>query len=634
MHLCSFLLILAVNLFPVIADTTYFIWKSDDFGNVASTVTFLQSWKTSPAELVFIDLSPQQQLNTSLFTVSAKKIFAVFIHGLLLEKNTFNYLQAHHIPIFLLQYAPPFTYDSYYNFLPLVFSLRPPPPLLIETALSILSSTFTNIAVAESEIYHFPEVMNFILKVMDKTNVSLQLYKKNEFFKPTGLPPNTLLFTLGNVAFVDRVLNEAIDLLPSAYLVPFPCLPSFGSQAVNTVFLDVPELHYESSSCFDSLPAEVSESPVNIELLDIYCCFSKSINSLSALTPTPTLTPIRGFAGDFIITNGTSSLHPNIVVNKVPLSLRTAANKRHICVALIGLITLFIFVFLKKFTNILGQARIKKKHRAIVMTDIMSSSYLWEKLRSKKGEHTMKTTVLLHNQLIREMVNKYNGFVFYNEGDGFLLLFNTVNEAVEFCTDVQYNLVHKVNWPSELLEETLCTESYHGDSLIWRGLRVRMGVHYGLVDYSVTASSFMGSLLTRYTRSRRSRSGYLGGQISVCGAVTNASHGGQILLSRSAFRQLEKEGFPVLTKCVALGVYRLDPAISVQALYQCEHLDLIGRKFPPVRARTTTPTRTRSEPFISFSPPFSPKKRFQERRFSDFSAVSRGIGGEEFVCAK
>ncbi|KAF4315581.1 hypothetical protein BBO99_00009271 [Phytophthora kernoviae] len=108
-----------------------------------------------------------------------------------------------------------------------------------------------------------------------------------------------------------------------------------------------------------------------------------------------------------------------------------------------------------------------------VFTDIESSSALW----AIGDGLVMQRATEIHDNILRSSLMKYRGYEITTAGDAFQLAFHTIREAVEYCLDVQLQLL-VANWPKELhgmLPSTRRQRSGH--RLIFGGLRVRMGIH-------------------------------------------------------------------------------------------------------------------------------------------------------------
>ena len=111
---------------------------------------------------------------------------------------------------------------------------------------------------------------------------------------------------------------------------------------------------------------------------------------------------------------------------------------------------------------------------AIIFTDIKNSTLLWETY-----PEPMRSAIKIHNAVMRRQLRIIGGYEVKTEGDAFMVSFPTATSALLWCFSVQSHLL-AAPWPSEILN------SIHGqdvldsdDNLIFRGLSVRMGIHWG-----------------------------------------------------------------------------------------------------------------------------------------------------------
>eukprot|EP01065_Artemidia_motanka_P041401 TRINITY_DN535_c3_g2_i7.p1 TRINITY_DN535_c3_g2~~TRINITY_DN535_c3_g2_i7.p1 ORF type:complete len:775 (+),score=243.89 TRINITY_DN535_c3_g2_i7:56-2380(+) len=113
----------------------------------------------------------------------------------------------------------------------------------------------------------------------------------------------------------------------------------------------------------------------------------------------------------------------------------------------------------------------------IVFTDIQSSSALWEEFHQG-----MYKGLQLHNAVLRRVAGCCGGYEVKTIGDAFMLAFSDVRSAAEFALTAQRQLM-EAEWPAELLQSPLCRriECSSGGGALWKGLRVRMGIHCGTV---------------------------------------------------------------------------------------------------------------------------------------------------------
>eukprot|EP01060_Flectonema_neradi_P026637 TRINITY_DN357_c0_g2_i11.p1 TRINITY_DN357_c0_g2~~TRINITY_DN357_c0_g2_i11.p1 ORF type:complete len:1133 (+),score=232.47 TRINITY_DN357_c0_g2_i11:2956-6354(+) len=136
---------------------------------------------------------------------------------------------------------------------------------------------------------------------------------------------------------------------------------------------------------------------------------------------------------------------------------------------------------------------------AMVFTDIQSSTLLWEFTSSG-----MKTGLEKHNQVIREVIASTEGYEIKTIGDAFMVAFENPAAAMDFAIGVQLAL-KDADWPTSLLEAPLCKEIRGDDGqILWKGPRVRIGMHYGPVDIQLNPITgrldFFGSTVNKSAR--------------------------------------------------------------------------------------------------------------------------------------
>eukprot|EP00756_Hemistasia_phaeocysticola_P000021 Hpha_TRINITY_DN10016_c0_g1::TRINITY_DN10016_c0_g1_i1::g.83938::m.83938 len=113
---------------------------------------------------------------------------------------------------------------------------------------------------------------------------------------------------------------------------------------------------------------------------------------------------------------------------------------------------------------------------AIVFTDIQSSTSLWEEY-----PQGMFDALRVHNQVIRGLYHSLHGYECKVIGDSFMLAFEEPLDAAQFGIKVQESLLDS-KWPADLCTNHLCAPMFSGtQQLLWNGLRVRVGIHYGPV---------------------------------------------------------------------------------------------------------------------------------------------------------
>eukprot|EP01062_Namystynia_karyoxenos_P003505 TRINITY_DN11257_c0_g1_i1.p1 TRINITY_DN11257_c0_g1~~TRINITY_DN11257_c0_g1_i1.p1 ORF type:complete len:799 (+),score=167.39 TRINITY_DN11257_c0_g1_i1:84-2480(+) len=112
---------------------------------------------------------------------------------------------------------------------------------------------------------------------------------------------------------------------------------------------------------------------------------------------------------------------------------------------------------------------------SFVFTDIADSTALWEQVTD-----AMNSALSLHNQVLRAALTANLGYEVKTIGDAFMVAFANPVNAVQFCLDVQESLVEQ-EWPDELNEVASARTVVVDDVCIHRGLRIRMGCHFGEV---------------------------------------------------------------------------------------------------------------------------------------------------------
>ncbi|KAE9317013.1 hypothetical protein PF008_g18866 [Phytophthora fragariae] len=165
-----------------------------------------------------------------------------------------------------------------------------------------------------------------------------------------------------------------------------------------------------------------------------------------------------------------------------------------------------------------------------VNTDIEGSSALW----AQAPEAVIDTAQDLHDDLLRSLLPKFNGYEITTAGDAFQLAFHRIPDAVNYCLEVQLQLL-QVKWPSELegLVPSVKTEVALGlkPQLLFRGIRVRMGIHD-------TNAAEEGNLIMQ-THRVTGKALYIGASEYIGREIGDVGFGGQIIISRRVARWLQ-----------------------------------------------------------------------------------------------
>lgn len=158
---------------------------------------------------------------------------------------------------------------------------------------------------------------------------------------------------------------------------------------------------------------------------------------------------------------------------------------------------------------------------SIVFTDIKSSTLLWETFPS-----AMRSAIKLHNEVMRRQLRIIGGYEVKTEGDAFMVSFPTATSALLWCFAVQQALL-EVQWPSEVLSSILGQEIYDNDhTLIFKGLSVRMGIHWG------------GPVCEHDPVTRRMD--YFGPMVNRASRISSVADGGQITVSADFISEIQR----------------------------------------------------------------------------------------------
>jgi adenylate cyclase len=158
---------------------------------------------------------------------------------------------------------------------------------------------------------------------------------------------------------------------------------------------------------------------------------------------------------------------------------------------------------------------------SIVFTDIKNSTTLWEMYPS-----AMRSAIKLHNEVMRRQLRRIGGYEVKTEGDAFMVSFPTATSALLWTFAVQMQLLD-VNWPSGVLNSVSCQPIYDKDnSLIFKGLSVRMGIHFGDCVSETDP-------VTR-------RMDYFGPMVNKAARISAVADGGQITVSTDFISEIQR----------------------------------------------------------------------------------------------
>lgn len=158
---------------------------------------------------------------------------------------------------------------------------------------------------------------------------------------------------------------------------------------------------------------------------------------------------------------------------------------------------------------------------ALVFTDIKNSTLLWDAYPV-----AMRSAIKLHNTIMRRQLRIVGGYEVKTEGDSFMVSFPTPTSALLWCFNVQNQLLSE-DWPSEILETNECCEvKDNAGNIIFRGLSVRMGIHWGSPVCEL-------DMVTR-------RMDYFGPMVNRASRIESSADGGQIAVSSDFLHEMEQ----------------------------------------------------------------------------------------------
>eukprot|EP01062_Namystynia_karyoxenos_P002849 TRINITY_DN109_c0_g1_i1.p1 TRINITY_DN109_c0_g1~~TRINITY_DN109_c0_g1_i1.p1 ORF type:complete len:1426 (+),score=348.71 TRINITY_DN109_c0_g1_i1:110-4279(+) len=154
----------------------------------------------------------------------------------------------------------------------------------------------------------------------------------------------------------------------------------------------------------------------------------------------------------------------------------------------------------------------------LVFTDVQSSTYLWDQATTD-----MMTALQLHNSLLRRLIKENRGYEVKTEGDAFMVAFGYADNACNWALRVQTCLLEEL-WPEGLLKFPDAAEEEVDGKIVWRGLRVRVGIHFG-------KPACEPDPLTK-------RMDYFGPMVNQAARVAGSARGGEIVCSGEVIGQL------------------------------------------------------------------------------------------------
>ncbi|CUG61399.1 receptor-type adenylate cyclase, putative, partial [Bodo saltans] len=279
-----------------------------------------------------------------------------------------------------------------------------------------------------------------------------------------------------------------------------------------------------------------------------------------------------------------------------PLIVASSANVALIAgiAAPLGTVALgFMFYFMCCFGRRNNRTAPKDSEEAFAMvfTDIQSSTSLWARAPEAMGEPLEQ-----HHALLRKLVSRHDGYEVKTIGDSFMVAFKHARDAAEFALSIQTTLF-AADWNDEIDDVYISlAQEAHEDALAnedpkkggekrigvpqwedevnyplnWNGIRVRVGMHWGVgsVKFDPVSQGY----------------DYYGTLVNTAARVEGVGNGGQVLATKDMYAQLEAEDFNFnVVDVKPMGPQPLRGLDQPVPLYQLCPNALRGREFAALR---------------------------------------------------
>lgn len=198
---------------------------------------------------------------------------------------------------------------------------------------------------------------------------------------------------------------------------------------------------------------------------------------------------------------------------------------------------------------------------ALVFTDIRESTVLWE-----SNHVAMRAAQKMHHLIMRRQLRILGGYEVKTEGDAFMVAFPRPELALKWCITVQRELLN-AEWPEDLLKLPICKTvvGKNQESALYRGISVRMGLHWGRMESEVDPVT--------------GRMDYNGVPVIIASRVSSLAQGGEILITKAVYDRVK--GFSdVWEECEAFdqGLKKLKGIEATEQIYEVYPRELSDRR--------------------------------------------------------
>lgn len=248
---------------------------------------------------------------------------------------------------------------------------------------------------------------------------------------------------------------------------------------------------------------------------------------------------------------------------------------------------------------------------ALVFTDIKNLTWLWDTFAG-----AMRLAIKIHNTIMRRQLRIVGGYEVKTEGDAFMVSFPTPTLALLWCFNVQQALL-TADWPLEILETDQCCEVTDGEGqILFRGLLVRMGIHWGSPvcepDIITGRMDYFGPMVNRALR------------------ILAVADGGQIAVLEDFIDEMET--LYKIHDSIQLGqttieaTYREDPDVGEMIEKEIKQIETIGYKYFPLGEKKLKGLETPEKINLAYADNLQLRIDIFQKRMSDDGVALRAVG--------
>jgi hypothetical protein len=189
------------------------------------------------------------------------------------------------------------------------------------------------------------------------------------------------------------------------------------------------------------------------------------------------------------------------------LGLPPVSDKRDltpaVIVSIVSVLLLAMLAFVLRQRHIIKQKTrdVEKAPKigkvALIFTDVEGSTSSWDHSKT-----VMSKALDVHHDVIRSCIDRYSAYEVKTIGDAFMVAVGDADQAGRVVNDIQLSLLN-ADWQVELAElPSTCINAFPASRqnrtprVMFRGMRVRIGVHFGDHDEHVEEGRWVQIMMT------------------------------------------------------------------------------------------------------------------------------------------